>query len=112
MMPAVYAFRPEPRTRPIVRASSTSTSSAQVLVQSCGQTDGAVRAALATMSVGMLRVIQAERHAGSQWSSGPPADMLWPLRLHARPTALAVRLVRRPALRGLRRVFRVHHPRC
>jgi hypothetical protein len=33
-------LRIEPRTRPIRLLSSRSTSSAQVLVQSCGQTEG------------------------------------------------------------------------
>ena len=40
--PRVYVLRDDPRTRPMVRGSSRSTSSAQVLVQSWGHTEGTV----------------------------------------------------------------------
>jgi hypothetical protein len=39
MTPSVYGFRAAPRMRPIVRESSRSTSSAQVLGQSCGHAE-------------------------------------------------------------------------
>src|SRR5262245_15007014 len=47
MTPRVYVLRDEPRTRPMVRASMRSTSSAHVLVQSWGQTEGTISAAIA-----------------------------------------------------------------
>jgi hypothetical protein len=51
MTPSVYGFRAAPRTRPIVRESSRSTSSAQVLGQSWGHAEATYCRAMATFPV-------------------------------------------------------------
>jgi hypothetical protein len=48
-------LRCDPRTLPIVLGSMRSTSSAQVLVQSCGQTDGTVSTCCPCAEVAVMR---------------------------------------------------------